>query len=291
MTSDIPEDNVDGMKRHEMFELSEVSYTDHLNTQMFRRDNGRNSFSFYQNLFFYKYTKAFNKEKLQNQKTCPDLLKEVPAVQSLNRVIECEKEGTLNQKLGECIDWNELFHKGIELCSLQSYYEKGHLLKSYKKDSSCGHILHSNFEETKKQTINLTILESYKEDKERERSNLSLFIDSVLYQNPVWDLGLQFDLIQTNKNNIFNVGKHKLQNFTKKCICPCSTVFSKWLSKLGVLNFNNFNTCDSAVFSDCALLLKHLYSSNDDYYYRVVLRIVQTNYSVLIDSLDLSEKQ
>ena len=72
MTSDIPEDNVNGMKRHEMFELSEVSYTDHLNTQMFRRDNRPNSFSFYQNLFFYKYTKAFNKEKLQNPKTCPD---------------------------------------------------------------------------------------------------------------------------------------------------------------------------------------------------------------------------
>ena len=45
MTSDIPEDNVNGMKRHEMFELGEVSYTDHLNTQMFRKDDGRNSFT------------------------------------------------------------------------------------------------------------------------------------------------------------------------------------------------------------------------------------------------------
>ena len=49
----------------------------------------------------------------------------------------------------------------------------------------------------------------------------AMFIHSVIFQNPIWDVGLQHAIINTNREKVFKLENETVSRFTSKCVCPC----------------------------------------------------------------------
>ena len=73
-------------------------------------------------------------------------------------------------------------------------------------------------------TSNTLELNNSRNDNQREYID---FIDAVLFTNPIWDLGLQHNLMQKNNQKIY---QDNVTNYTQQCICPCSSIFTAWQS-------------------------------------------------------------
>ena len=111
--------------------------------------------------------------------------------------------------------------------------------------------------------------------------NLKTFLGTVLYQNPIWDLGLQFDYARRDFDNIFKNEAEKYQKLTKKCICPCSDKVEKWHKTTKIDKLDGFQVCKAALFPSSDKFVKHLYKSKD-HHHKIILRIVQNLYSSII---------
>lgn len=46
-----------------------------------------------------------------------------------------------------------------------------------------------------------------------------------------------------------------------------------------------FCQCEATIYRDPKSFVKHLYSSNQDFFHRILLRIVQTNYSSILSKI------
>ena len=101
--------------------------------------------------------------------------------------------------------WNTLFHEIIESCDIVADYSSNTLPQCYKKGNDCGHTEHVNLENTIINTLYLTVLEHLKQQQPVISSNIaSSFIHFTIYQNPVWDLGLQHKLLSKNFNKDYS---------------------------------------------------------------------------------------
>ena len=110
----------------------------------------------------------------------------------------------------------------------------------------------------------------------------AMFIQSVVYENPIWDIGLKHMIINKNSNKLFNMEKDKVQRYTTKCICPCGGLFRNWHNQSHINLLPNFKTCEDKVFYDHMEFIAHLYSKKEEYYHQTILRLVQSTYSVLL---------
>ena len=54
------------------------------------------------------------------------------------------------------------------------------------------------------------------------------FIYSVVYWNPIWDIGFQNSMIKQNSGNIFSTEKGNIGSYATKCVCACSRILNKW---------------------------------------------------------------
>ena len=72
--------------------------------------------------------------------------------------------------------------------------------KFYGVGKNCGHKLEVNLQEVVGNTMHLTMLESLNDIQDNETQSSintsAIFILSVLFLNPLWDIGLQLQLIK-----------------------------------------------------------------------------------------------
>ena len=137
--------------------------------------------------------------------------------------------------------WNTLFHQIIESCKIVSDYPSNTLPQCYQKGNDCGHTEHVNLENTTINTLYLTVLEHLKQQQSVISSNIaSSFIHFIIYQNPVWDLGLQHKLLSRNFNKDYSTNLEDIQMYTRNCICPCSSIFHWWHQRKGINKMRMF---------------------------------------------------
>ena len=76
----------------------------------------------------------------------------------------------------------------------------------YTKEKTCGHILKVNLDKAATNTLYISVLDNISDAKSYQLpiSVAALFIQSVVYENPLWDIGLQHKIIDTNPQEIFN---------------------------------------------------------------------------------------
>ena len=175
---------------------------------------------------------------------------------------------------------------------LVSDYPYNTLPECYKKGNDCGHSEHVNLENTTINTLYLTILEHFKQKEPDISSNVaSSFIHYTIYQNPVWDLGLQHKLLCRNFNKDYSTNIKDIEKYTHTCICPCSRIFDWWHKKKGIDKMNRFKQCDTPKFTNSNLFVTHIYSLQDCYYHRIIMRIIQGTYSPLVSKLKIKENE
>ena len=110
----------------------------------------------------------------------------------------------------------------------------------------------------------------------------AMFIQTILYENPVWDIGLQHKIVTTNLQKIFNMEANKVDQYISKCICPCGVLFWEWHIQNHINELPNFHCCDSSIFKNHLDFIAHLYEQKDKYYHVIILRLVQSTYSILL---------
>ena len=76
--------------------------------------------------------------------------------------------------------------------------------------------------------------------------------------------------------------KNQAKGFTKKCVCPCSHILRKWHLSYSLSKLSTFRECNSYIFPDPMEFVRHVQSNNDDYYHRIIMRIIQLSYSSLL---------
>ena len=186
--------------------------------------------------------------------------------------------------------WNSLFHQLLQIDDLVEEFPPWVLPRSYGVDKSCGHILQVNLQDVATNTLHLTTLEKLM-DKEVNSvyssiNAAAMFIYIIIFQNPIWDIGLQHQLVRQNDEKLFQ-NDISVERYTTKCICPCSTRFSEWHKKTHIDMLPNFSACEKIIYKDHISFVKHLYSHHTDYYHRIVMRIVQSSYSSLISKIKI----
>lgn len=165
------------------------------------------------------------------------------------------------------------------------------LPKCYGPNKSCGHVLQVYLQHVATNTLHLTTFDNlYDDNGEHSSINIAaMFIQTVIFKNPLWDLGLQHQVVQTNDHKLYKKNK-STEQYTSKCICPCSVLFSNWHKKTFVDMLPKFKSCSSDIFEDHNSFVKHLYSQHDEYYRQIVLRIVQSSYSALISKIRITPR-
>ena len=241
----------------------------------------------------HKDARMFPTHKPTVSENCnkPDKSEEVLNIEALKEQVKSYIVGhkiTSPSKTRET--WNDKFHKLLIGCDIKKYYPGSNLPGCYKPGDSCGHILHIDLEDTACNTLQLTMLESVSN---RKFSHLlevsSSFINSLTFENPVWDLGLQFAVAKTNSEKLFNLKKESSQKYLSTCICPFSSLFKYWHETFSLLSLPGFAHCEGSVCKDPMTLLKHLHSMRHDYYHRIIMRQVQNLYSFLIAKLKIPD--
>ena len=121
-------------------------------------------------------------------------MEEVPNIEALKKLVESFAVGwDPGTPKKSCKTWNEKFHKLLAGCDIKMCYPTSKLPECYKPGNLCGHILHVDLEETASSTLHLTMLESVANHSSSHSLEVaSLFVYSLSFHNPVWDLGLQF---------------------------------------------------------------------------------------------------
>ena len=225
-----------------------------------------------------------------NNKKHVEQMREVPTIQDLKQQLEIYKSQSADGglKISSAITpdtWNEMFHSIITNCSLNNHFPHEELPGCYAKGLTCSHIFHVDLDKIVLNTIHLTLLEQTKCQNDRpEKSlvNITSFICNVIKCNPIWDIGLQFLTIRTNYNGIYTNIKGSAETFTKCCVCPCSYMFGEWHKQKAINILPEFKECKSSVYNDPMDFIVHLESTKDDYYHRIIMRIVQNLYSSLL---------
>ena len=127
-----------------------------------------------------------------------------------------------------------------------------------------------------------------KQNQDHSSNGASKFIHAVLFTNPIWDIGLQFTLAQKKVGILYIPNSKRTVPFSSKCVCPCSSLFRPWHNNNSFSILTKFHSCDSPVYKCHTNFIGHLCSVRSDYYHRILLRLVQSTYSVLLSKLKIS---
>ena len=228
----IPEDSINGMCRSDIASFKNTSHIDKLNSCMFR-DNSMDSILFQQKIHNFRYIHSCNKHThwkpsyhISTNIRTPDEkdLQEVPSMDYLREQVKLCTDGlNIKSKKNEKESWNAIFHKICEICDLESDFPPWAMSPCYSKNNICGHIQQVNLDKATTNTLYLAVLDNMTGTGSCQYplSLPAMFIQSVVYENPVWDIELQHMIINKNSNKLFNMEIHKVRRYTTKCICPC----------------------------------------------------------------------
>lgn len=79
-----------------------------------------------------------------------------------------------------------------------------------------------------------------------------------------------------------------MDRYTTNCVYPCLTLFSDWHSDKNLNKLPNFVKCEKKVYMNPISLIEHLHSEKQDFYHRIIMRIVQGRYSSLISKFKVT---
>ena len=295
----IPDDLIDGICLDDMKNCGNVKYQDQQNSIMFR-DGSKDSMSFQQQIQIYQHQYSSSNQRLKSKnsetnetstnKIClsgSQNIEEVPDILSLKEMINTYiSELDPSYIKAPTQSWNAMFHKIIGECKLSTFFPINKMPECYKEGKSCGHALHVELIDSARNVFYLTMLESNKNFLPAYYSKtVALFIHSVIFRNPVWDIGLQFLLSKKNGNKINTLHNECLTTYSSNCVCPCSRLLSKWHEKCYLNKLHTFEKCDNRVFDNPIDFVNHLHSKSGDYYHRIIMKIVQSLYSSLLAKL------
>ena len=159
------------------------------------------------------------------------------------------------------LSWNSMFHEICKLCDLEHEFPPWVMPSCYTKKKICGHILKVNLDKATTDTLYLSALDNMSDTNSNQLpiSVATLFIQSVVYENQFWDIGLQHKIIDTNPEKIFNAELCKVEQYTSKYICPCGTPFKKLHVQNNITKLPKFRSCDTLFFKDHIDFISHLY--------------------------------
>ena len=300
----IPDDLLQGKSKNDITDFSKVQFHDVQNSSMFR-DGSVDNMVFQRDIQIYRHQRTKFSQKLlqtsillthRDNDCSPSQLSDKESTPSLNTiqstvktiVQQCRKKNRVDVKSSS---WNSMFHEIIECCDISSNYPPNSLPQSYEKGNDCGHTEHVNLENTIINTLFLTVLEHIKghADNDSSYNTASSFINFTIYQNPVWDLGLQHKLLCRNFNKDYSANLANIRSYNSSCICPCSVIFDPWHQQKGISLMKCFKQCDSDMFGNINSFVTHVYSMQDCYFHRIIMRIIQSTYSPLISKIRIRE--
>ena len=93
---------------------------------------------------------------------------------------------------------------------------------------------------------------------------------------------VNLDKAATNSLKLFNMEITKVHRYTTKCICPCGTLFKNWHAQIHIDLLPNFKRCEKKIFKNHMDFITHLYHEKNEYYHQIILRLVQSTYSILL---------
>ena len=307
-SSQIPEDSFNGISVASTIISSRVCNEDITNTKMLRNGNIDNITFQHSLLRFEQHRPLYHTRETDQAKIVlsmnPSLLtKEIinhkrtetlPTIQSLlNEIYSSPEKINETFKITTNKTWNIMFHEMCEQCNLGDLILQTTLPDCYKKSMSCGHTLHIEQDSNIKTTFQLTLLEHIGSSKVTSISTkyAIIFTQLVIKQNPIWDLGLQFLNVNQNPEKIYPDSIQANRNYTRKCICPCSDMFRNSQYYQNLKRLSNYASCAKTLFCSPMDFICHLQSSKDDYYHRIVMRIVQNSYSSLLAKFKLASEK
>jgi len=291
----IPDDLIQGISRNEMTDFDKILYDDIQNCCMFR-DRTCDSMLFQQTIHINKYNRSKHKrvrvDDSEGNTKPPSsksklTLEEVPSIQNLKEHVEeliIHEENDFDTST--FISWNLRFHQIIQKSNLQDYFQLKSLPPCYEVGSSCGHVFQIDLRQAFTNSLYLTMLDNLDQEISHYTSKVaSKFIHSILFTNPLWDLGLQFSLARKKVGVLYRSHEKGHNKYTTKCVCPCSILFQHWHNEMKFDELPKFDICQTPVFKTHEEFLDHLCSYNSNYYHRIIMRLVQSTYSVLLSKL------
>ena len=253
----IPDDLIEGISLQDIVELHTISDADHQNSIMFC-DGSVNFMSFQHKVQTYQHQYSLKKNHFKTSLPkdkpsaiiCTKHILQVPDITSLKESINI-----YIMKLDPSYvnvpqqSWNLTFYKLITDCTLSSHFPPSTLPKYYRKGKPCGHILHVDLSELVTNTFYLTMMDSNKNLVPSHYSDSApMFIHSTIFHNPVWDIGLQFILAPKNSDKIYTLNMESLNTYSSMCVCPRSSLLSKWHQEYMFNKMPKFWQCEDNVF-------------------------------------------
>ena len=100
-------------------------------------------------------------------------------------------------------NWNSKFYSLLTKWHLIEEYPPWFLPKCYGVNQICGHVLHVDLSDVALNTLHLTMLEEIcnNESRTSQINVAALYIQTILFSNPLWDLGLQHHILKKNEEN------------------------------------------------------------------------------------------
>ena len=170
-----------------------------------------NSMELQNKIQMFKHLHSSQKRFIKHQGEIPittlprpnkDELMGVPTIDFLCECVEDCMNG-LNISVKDFVpsdSWNSLFHQMLENNNLDNISPPWVFPKFYGVGKNCGHKLEVNLQEVVGNTMHLTMLESLNDIQDNETQSSintsAIFILLVLFLNPLWDIGLQLQLIK-----------------------------------------------------------------------------------------------
>ena len=276
-SSQIPDDSFNGVSVASMITSTNMCNDDVTNTMMFR--NGAvDNISFQYALLRFEQHRPMYHARHSNQANIMLPNKQYPSLLS-NKIIDLQKTNTpptiqsLFDKIYSTSDtikdyfklhtnktWNLMFHEMLRDCHLEKCITSPMLPDCYSKNRSCGHTLHVEQDSNIKTTFQLTLLEHTETTNVSSISNKDAitFIQLVVKQNPIWDLGLQFLNVNRNEGKIYPKSISSNKEYTRKCICPCSEIFDRCRYSTILRKLALYQSCKSGIFDNPMDMVCHL---------------------------------
>ena len=234
------------------------------------RDGSMDSMEFQKKIQFFRHIHTSERSvlvdipsKASNLLKTPSSieLREVPTIEYLKECVQkCMSGLKICMNKFTCDDdWNSKFHSLLRNCDMVDEFPPWSLQSCYHHNGTCGHILQVNLMDVALNTLQLTMLETI-DDSENTHSQTNiaaLFIQTVLFSNPLWDIGLQHNILKKNEDKMYT-NDLKVGQYTSRCVCPCSEKFRRWHDENHFNLLPGFSTCETEIFIDLTSFVHHL---------------------------------
>ena len=178
------------------------------------------------------------------------------------------------------------FHK----LSDESLFSSEQIPLSYSTGNKCAHIFQSQLHITMNNAVHLLGLKIGDCESLSTIKQITLFLEKLIFHNPIWDMGLQFLLLQCfpEEAQRFECDDSEYSTWTSICVCPCSKHFDSWHTSNDLNHTHSFEACEDVIFRNPLKFIKHIQEKHQNcIYHYMILCTLKTNFSWLFQCQDL----